>query len=606
MRVTPKEISQRLARDAERFCRWLLPHGKLESGEWSVGAVAGEAGHSCKVRVSGDKAGVWCDFSNGSDKGDLLDLLAASRGYSIGHAIHDAKDWLGIREIESLVPVKSYTKPPAKLPGVKKLTAENIESPVMAYLTGERKLTRATVFAFRVSEHNREIAFPSFSPDGDLVTVKYIGLDRDAKGKKVIRNEKGCAPALFGWQTLRPDAREVVITEGHIDAMTWHQVGYPALSIPNGTGDPVNWIEFEWENLERFDTIYLSFDADKPGQDAVEKVANRLGRHRCLMVTLTGHKDANDALKAGMGADEFGRAIAAARAFTPQAIKSPRDFRDGVVEFFHPTGGIKPGLHPELFDHNIGFRPGEMTVWTGVSGHGKSALQSLTMLHAMQSGQKVAIASMEMTGAQTLARMICQMTLEPCPSKNQIDANLDWLSGRLWIYDVMGNVKRDVLLELMEYSSARHAVDHFVIDSLMKCDVGSDDYDGQRVFVDALSTFAKRTSSHVHLVAHSRKGQNESAVVGKLDVKGSADIINQPDNVIVVWRNKDKERQARSGGSADVQTPDGMVFCDKQRTTGWEGEIPLWFFRKVFTHCRLEKGEPDLHKFGPSRERAAI
>ncbi len=602
MRITPRELSQRLACDAERFCRWLLPHGKIESGEWCVGSVGGEAGKSCKVHLSGDRAGVWCDFSNGTDKGDLLDLIAASRGCSIGQAIREAKDWLGIRDPESHVPPKSYSKPPTKLPGVKKLTAECTGSPVMNYLTGERKLTVETVLAFRVSEHQREIAFPSFSADGDLVTVKYIGLDRDDRGKKIIRNEKGCAPALFGWHALRTDTREVVITEGHIDAMTWHQIGFSALSIPNGTGDAVNWIEFEWENLERFDTIFLSFDDDKPGEDTVQIVANRLGRHRCLRVTLAGHKDANDALQGGMSADWFNHAIAGAKPFTPQQIKSPADFRDGVVEFFHPSSGVKPGLHIELFDHNIGFRPGEMTVWTGVSGHGKSALLSLLMLYAMQAGQKVAIASMEMLGAQTLARMICQMTHQPCPSKDQIDESLDWLRGRLWIFDVMGNVKRDTLLELMEYSSARHAVDHFVIDSLMKCDVGSDDYDGQRVFVDALSTFAKRNDCHVHLVAHSRKGQDENPVPGKLDVKGSSDIINQPDNVLVVWRNKSKEQQNRNGGAEDAQSPDGMVYCDKQRTTGWEGEIPLWFFRKIFTHFRMEKGNPVLPKFGPALE----
>ena len=83
MRVTPKEIAQRLAADAERFARWLFPAGKMESGEWCVGSAQGEAGHSCKVKVGGAKAGIWCDFASESDKGDLLDLICAAKGVQL-------------------------------------------------------------------------------------------------------------------------------------------------------------------------------------------------------------------------------------------------------------------------------------------------------------------------------------------------------------------------------------------------------------------------------------------------------------------------------------------------------------------------------------------
>ena len=97
---------------------------------------------------------------------------------------------------------------------------------------------------------------------------------------------------------------------------------------------------------------------------------------------------------------------------------------------------------------------------------------------------------------------------------------------------------------------------------------------------------------HVHLVAHSRKGKDEKEIVGKLDVKGSSDITNQADNVITVWRNKKKEEQRAANQLSEDdegQQPDAVIFCDKQRDTGWEGKIPFWFFTKLHTFARRSR-----------------
>jgi twinkle protein len=105
--------------------------------------------------------------------------------------------------------------------------------------------------------------------------------------------------------------RSILLCEGQIDAMTWTQWGIPALSIPNGSGQ--TWIDYEWENLAVFDKIYMSFDMDDAGRANLDKVISRLGRHRCLLVTLP-RKDANDCLLAGYTSDEAQSWIADAKA----------------------------------------------------------------------------------------------------------------------------------------------------------------------------------------------------------------------------------------------------------------------------------------------------
>ncbi|MBN0941860.1 toprim domain-containing protein, partial [Pseudomonas aeruginosa] len=87
-------------------------------------------------------------------------------------------------------------------------------------------------------------------------------------------------PCLFGWQAIPDGNREVTITEGEIDAMTAWQYGRPALSVPFGGGKDgkQRWIEYEFDNLQRFDVIYLCLDDDEPGHQATEEIVRRLGR----------------------------------------------------------------------------------------------------------------------------------------------------------------------------------------------------------------------------------------------------------------------------------------------------------------------------------------
>jgi hypothetical protein len=53
-----EDIAARLARQIESLVRELLPAGKRKGHEWRAGSVAGEAGHSLAVHLTGPKAGV--------------------------------------------------------------------------------------------------------------------------------------------------------------------------------------------------------------------------------------------------------------------------------------------------------------------------------------------------------------------------------------------------------------------------------------------------------------------------------------------------------------------------------------------------------------------
>ena len=71
--------------------------------------------------------------------------------------------------------------------------------------------------------------------------------------------------------------------------------------------------------------------------------------------------------------------------------------------------------------------------------------------------------------------MVRQASGMSCPSRGYIDAILDWLDGKLWIYDQLGTAKTGEMLEDFRYAARRYGVNHFIVDSLAKLGMAEDD-----------------------------------------------------------------------------------------------------------------------------------
>lgn len=240
----------------------------------------------------------------------------------------------------------------------------------------------------------------------------------------------------------------------------------------------------------------------------------------------------------------------------------------------------------------VQFRPGEVTVWGGANGNGKSLVTGQVGLSLCAQGEKVCIASFEMKPAKTLERMGRQFSgFNPndpafagsdAATQELLDVYRqfkEWTDGRLWLYDQQGTVTTRQVCAVVRYCAKERGITHFFVDSLMKCVSGEDDYNGQKQFVDELTSIARDNGIHVHLVHHIRKPTDESHKPTKYDYKGSGAITDQVDNVISVWRNKAKEKKRDEDKQVDEKEPDALLICDKQRNGEWEGSIGLWFDR---------------------------
>ena len=161
---------------------------------------------------------------------------------------------------------------------------------------------------------------------------------------------------------------------------------------------------------------------------------------------------------------------------------------------------------------------------------------------------------------------------------SDIDDFYEWTDNRLWLYDQIGTIKHWIIPTIIKFCVERKGISQILIDSLMKCGIAPDDYNTQASFVDELCTMAKDFGIHIHIVHHSKKRDSENKVMGTFDYKGAGEITNMADNVISIWRDKQKEdvpEVERDGEWHDL--PDAKLNVDKQRNGEWIGKVRLWF-----------------------------
>jgi len=560
------DIAKILSANVDGVVRELLPNGRRVGHEWTCGSITGETGDSLKVHMTGEKAGVWSDFSTG-EKGDMIGLWMAVRSLSCADACSEALNYLGIRETRPEPPKREWKRPTRD--GITPLTAAH-----KAWLTGTRKLPEAAIDAYKLRTWNGKIMFPYFRGT-DLVFAKYRTIE------KQFMASAECEPILFGWQAIRPDARSVCITEGELDAVASYAYGFPALSIPTGSGGHL-WIEREHDALERFDTIYLMMDMDGPGQKSVPELVERLGRERTRVVSLP-HKDMNDCLIRDVPKSEIIAALRNAKSLDPSELRNVGDFEDAMIlEYTKVDQGLV--LPWKKTHETIRLREGETSIWAGVNGHGKSAVISNVVGWLATRGAKCCVASMEFRTPLWLMRMNKQVCGTDKPTETYARHVHRELAKVMYAFDVSGRAKAQRILEVFRYARRRYETELFVIDNLTKCGFADDDYSAQKAFVEDITDFARLTGAHVAIVAHMRKGETEDKPAGKMSVKGSGGITDMADTLIEVWRNKPRERAIQAcKETGQILDPkyqkqgDTVLLVTKQRATGIEPVINLWF-----------------------------
>lgn len=276
-------------------------------------------------------------------------------------------------------------------------------------------------------------------------------------------------------------------------------------------------------------------------------------------------------------------------------VRPASAFLDRVLDMVNGRSGAIGLPFPwEKAADKFAFRPGEVTVWLGYKGHGKSMMLSQVLLHALTQEERVFIISPEFKPEGVLIRKVRQAMATATPSDSDITQFLAWAGNkRLWLFDHQGSLTPETVVGVTRYAIEELGVTHVLIDSLMKCGISPEDYPRQKQFIDELQTIAHQANIHLHLVAHARKGENDDKPPRLHDVKGTSELCDMAENVISVWKNKRKLEAISRGDRDRDDEPDALLTIDSQRNgDGWTGSLQFWFHTASFQFLAAPNDQP--------------
>jgi twinkle protein len=196
---------------------------------------------------------------------------------------------------------------------------------------------------------------------------------------KDFRWEGDSHPGLFGRNLFTAGSSEdVVITEGEYDAASLYQVlrTVPVVSVRSASSAVAD-VSNDRSWLASFRTIYLAFDADAAGRDALRSVAKLFDYNKVRVLDFDRRKDANEYLQADE-ASELRAIFKNARRYLPETIISSfSDFKKVLSET--PKVGLAYPF-PKLNELTYGIRRGESVLITAQEGVGKTEIMH-SILH---------------------------------------------------------------------------------------------------------------------------------------------------------------------------------------------------------------------------------
>lgn len=489
-----------------------------------------------------------CPFCHGGSHGDKYSfaLNIEKQTYNCkrgscgaqGHFTQLCREF-GVQPVrdEYITPKKIYKKPAQK--------PRRVHDAAEQYLRS-RGISKGTAEAYKMGTDDKgNLMFPYYDDTEEHVFNKFRFPRKLKRGERKAWREADTKPVLFGMHLCDP-TKPLTIFEGEFDAMAGHEAGIPnSVSVPSGAED-FTWIDTCWDFIQQFEAIYIYGDNDAPGQQMVRSLAVKLGDKRVFVVQ-HDCKDANELLHR-QGAAAVCSSWEMAKEVPVAGLLNLAEVTSLDIESLE---GVNTSISP-LNKMIGGFYYGDVSVFTGRRGEGKSTLLSMLMLDAIEDGKKVCAYSGELradrfqywTDLQAAGKGHIseffdhsrdrQVYYVPRETRDKIHA---WYNGRYWLYDntMSASDEEVTIMQAFEMAAKRYDCKVFLVDNLMTADYGkisdSDFYRQQSRFVGQLVSFASRYNVHVWLVAHPRK---TSGALGNDDVSGSGDITNRVANVVTL------------------------------------------------------------------------
>lgn len=432
---------------------------------------------------------------------------------------------------------------------------------IMAKTVESAKIKLATKYFHEAGGEIPAIQFPYFRKEW-CVNVKSRALDR-----KAFMQEAGAEKVLYGLDGIA-DVDWAVVVEGEIDALSFWQAGITnCVSVPDGAppaGSKPSDVKFEYipnceKELAHLTKIIIAVDSDGPGQTLEEELARRLGPERCYRIQWPeGIKDANEFLLA-RGAEALAAYLESAQPWPIAGMVEVRDIVDEIEALFlgGDGRGVSTGILP--LDQFYSVQVGEMTIVTGIPGHGKSELLDALMVNvAERHGWKFGVCSPENFPLAEHAAKLIEKYIG-LPFRVGPTARMEWrqlVDGMQWLQEwfVFFNPPEDELsidavMAIARKVVSRYGIRGMVIDPWNEFEHSMDRNQTETNYIGETLTkirrFGRNHGVHMWVVAHPAKLKKREdgtyPVPTPYDISGSANWRNKADNCLTVYRDLEGE-----------------------------------------------------------------
>lgn len=447
-------------------------------------------------------------------------------------------------------PKKEYTKPQGELKHLSESVIKWFETRGISNQTLLRyKVTEGIDYMPQVEKEVKTIHFNYFY-DGELVNIKY----RDSN--KNFKMVSGAKLTPFGIDVvLDNNSDTIIITEGEIDTLSFYEAGIKcAISVPNGASanSKLDWLEECWHLFEN-KKIYIATDMDEPGIALRSELARRLGKQNCWTIDFP-YKDANEVLVHG-GQDMLVECYHSANPYPVDGIEDAYAVETDLFKLYDEGAPNGYSIGYEM-DKDFQWHKGQVTLITGIPGHGKSTFLKNVMYRLAKHDWKFFIYSAEEANTTfALSDMYQIATGKPFfkndyadrMNREDIKENLDFMQEHFKYYRLSDNdLTINGIIAKAEEMVKRFGINGFVIDNMSTIEKSMPKYGDSRhatigEMMNQIVSFARNYEVHVFLVAHPKKMNKIRTGVYDVphgyDVGESSFYYNLPDNGLTVYRN---------------------------------------------------------------------
>lgn len=369
----------------------------------------------------------------------------------------------------------------------------------------KRGITEETCrfFGYQVGEFKGKPVQIATYFDGGLKVAQKL---RFANKDMTIRGDPAAMP-LFGQHLWRDGGKQVVITEGEIDAMSISQLWrnkWPVVSIQNGSDAAAKCISRAIEWLDKFDRVILAFDMDEAGQKAAKAAAAKLPVGKAFIATLPC-KDANEALTGGK-TKELIDSLWGAREWRPDGLVS---FDDLIEDAMKPVEWGLAWKYPTLNKATYGRRYGEIIGLGAGTGVGKTDVFTEQMEYDVNVlGHRIGGLFLEQKPGETVKRLAGKIAgrrfhvPDDGWTKDELRAALEALRGKGLLYDSFGHADWDTVKSKIRYMVQSEGIRLIYLDHLTALADPSNERESLETIMAEMAGLAQELDIIIHFISH--------------------------------------------------------------------------------------------------------